>query len=415
MIQAGDEFGAHVVGRPSVRLAGGNQPLALPWSRLIDLTGHQRSVSVVGDAPFQSTLGAAAGAARLDWGDRVMIQAVLVPEPANPYDPNGVRIVVPSPTGSDGWGMAGYLSRNDAAAFGKARALLVEKGWAASCEACLIGGLSIGVVLYLDDWNKCLATLQREASRPSVVVTGDGWVDLSDDSWRVKLVGEVALRPALSALVARGDTRFRVAFGIDPDTETVAITADVGRVGRLSKSKYNSDLRDLIRLGVRCCCTATLAKDGAIVELHLVPPEALEPILEWAKEQRRLGGPPSGDVAAGALPAVVASRPAIVAPWPAVAASRLESVARPPDLVGARPNGLAAAPKVHPLATQVGVSPRLIAAAPVVDTTPDFDEEFEDPSGPREGRPSGRRRLELWKHVLRILLGRLFLGSSRTR
>jgi len=112
------------------------------------LVGH-RLVNVAGESHYQEALRELVGpttAAEI----AVDTEAVLVPEPSNPHDPNAVMVQI------DGK-LVGYLPRDDAVAYGPALRELGERGRAGACEARIAGRRdgggtpNLGVFLRLPD------------------------------------------------------------------------------------------------------------------------------------------------------------------------------------------------------------------------------------------------------------------------
>ncbi|MEK6228650.1 MAG: HIRAN domain-containing protein [Actinomycetota bacterium] len=108
-----------------------------------------RLVNVAGESHYQEALREIVGpttAAEI----AVDTEALLVPEPSNPHDPNAVMVQI------DGK-LVGYLPRDEAAAYGPALNELGERGRMGSCEARIAGrggdgGTSnLGVFLRLPD------------------------------------------------------------------------------------------------------------------------------------------------------------------------------------------------------------------------------------------------------------------------
>jgi hypothetical protein len=98
----------------------------------LDVSGDDR-IGVVGESHYQDELARLAGPKR-EGGVELEVQAVLVPEPKNPFDPNAVAIYI------NGHGKVGYLSREDAIAFQPAANEWVSEGKTAVCEAVILGG-----------------------------------------------------------------------------------------------------------------------------------------------------------------------------------------------------------------------------------------------------------------------------------
>ncbi|MBL8927839.1 MAG: hypothetical protein JNM77_16650 [Pseudonocardia sp.] len=73
------------------------------------LLGGRHDLEVVGESQYQEALWRVAGGRR-DERVRVEVQAVLLPEPDNPYDPNAITVLI------DG-AKVGYLCRDDAQAY----------------------------------------------------------------------------------------------------------------------------------------------------------------------------------------------------------------------------------------------------------------------------------------------------------
>ncbi len=91
-------------------------------------------LEVVGESRYQDALWTIAGGRR---GDpvRYETEAVLEPEPKNPYDPNAIKVLI-------GGALVGYLSREDAATFrpGLLRLMEASPSGRVALEASIVGG-----------------------------------------------------------------------------------------------------------------------------------------------------------------------------------------------------------------------------------------------------------------------------------
>ena len=98
--------------------------------RLTFLRGNEL-VNVAGESHYQEALQALTctdGTSEI----RLEVEAVLVPQPANPHDHNAVMVQI------DGR-LVGYLPRAPAVAYGPMIAEVVARGRAAACEAMIAG------------------------------------------------------------------------------------------------------------------------------------------------------------------------------------------------------------------------------------------------------------------------------------
>lgn len=104
-------------------------------------------VNVAGESHCQEALRELTGAGP-DEEVRQDAEAVLVPEPDNPHDPNAVRVEI------DGH-LVGYLPRAEAVAYGPTIRAVEARGRSAACEATIAGrgGATsvLGVFLRLPD------------------------------------------------------------------------------------------------------------------------------------------------------------------------------------------------------------------------------------------------------------------------
>ena len=98
----------------------------------VDLSGDDR-VAVVGESHYQPDLAAIAGPKR-SGGVELEVQAVLVAEPDNEFDPNAVAIYI------NGGGKVGYLSREDAIRYQPMVSELAARDRVGACEAVVLGG-----------------------------------------------------------------------------------------------------------------------------------------------------------------------------------------------------------------------------------------------------------------------------------
>jgi hypothetical protein len=98
--------------------------------RLTFLRGSEL-VNVAGESHYQEALRELTGT---DGSEQVRreAEAVLVPEPGNPHDPNAVRVEI------DGR-LVGYLPRGAAVAYGPMLQAVIARGRAAACEAMIAG------------------------------------------------------------------------------------------------------------------------------------------------------------------------------------------------------------------------------------------------------------------------------------
>lgn len=112
--------------------------------RLTFLRGGEL-VNVAGESHYQHALQELTGTDGTS-EIRLEVEAVLVPEPANPHDPNAVMVQI------DGQ-LIGYLPRPDAVAYAPMIAAVEARGRTAACEAMIAGrggeSPALGVFLQL--------------------------------------------------------------------------------------------------------------------------------------------------------------------------------------------------------------------------------------------------------------------------
>ncbi len=108
-------------------------------------------VDVVGESFYRKKIHDAIRAVGAD----VEVVASLVPDPANPYDPNAVKVVIAGHH-------VGHLSRDVAIIFGPVARRITELGCDAQCIAMISGGGMPGVVLDLGTPEDCLGCLSAE-------------------------------------------------------------------------------------------------------------------------------------------------------------------------------------------------------------------------------------------------------------
>ncbi|HEY5196243.1 MAG TPA: HIRAN domain-containing protein [Solirubrobacteraceae bacterium] len=172
------------------------------------LHGHA-TLEVVGESHYQDHLWRLAGGVRAEQ-IRCTVQAVLAPEPENPYDANAVRVLIED-------GVVGYLSRDDAAVYRPGLvALMKQYDSAIALGGHILGGghRSDGIGLlgvFLDHDPADFGLLTREIAHIGELRTGLSQAvatDLADDaydlSWYDKLSGRgprdiVTLRQLLAA------------------------------------------------------------------------------------------------------------------------------------------------------------------------------------------------------------------------
>jgi hypothetical protein len=95
------------------------------------------SLDIVGESNYQSALENISGG-RTDESQRMIVEAVLVPEDDNPRDKNAIRVDIEGMT-------VGYLSRENARQYRKKRKEAGYSGIAARCSAMILGGWDRGI------------------------------------------------------------------------------------------------------------------------------------------------------------------------------------------------------------------------------------------------------------------------------
>lgn len=93
-------------------------------------------VEVVGESHYQDTLGEICGGRGTESAEHDCT-ALLRSEPANPYDPDAIRIEI------DGR-LVGYLNRRAAKAFKPTADRLAAAGHVGTCKAMIVGGWDRG-------------------------------------------------------------------------------------------------------------------------------------------------------------------------------------------------------------------------------------------------------------------------------
>jgi hypothetical protein len=132
-------------------------------------------VDVVGEGFCQGTLEQIGGGKTIDGMRNRDHTALLIPEPANPYDQNAVRVVLVPSTPGVSAGRIGYLSREDAVTYRPIIDRLAAGGQVMAARASLQGGWDrgpndrgmIGVVLHMGTVADCQAELLKEPPTPS--------------------------------------------------------------------------------------------------------------------------------------------------------------------------------------------------------------------------------------------------------
>jgi predicted Zn-ribbon and HTH transcriptional regulator len=187
----------------------------------VSLLGGQDDLEVVGELAYQSALWRLCGGTV---GDRVRhdIVAVLVPEPANPYDPNAIAVQIEGH-------VVGYLPRATAQEYVPGlRQLMASRGGYVALRGVILGGGyyddgpgRLGVWLEHDpaDFDVHLASSSRSgppghSSADGVMRTGftEAWLtDAEDDSYDLSWFNDLpeADRPAIAKL--------RELLAADPD------------------------------------------------------------------------------------------------------------------------------------------------------------------------------------------------------
>ena len=124
---------------------------ALPPPGARVLPGGNR-VDAVGESFYASALTEIMGPSGESFGS-TMMWASLVPDPANPYDPNAIRVVI-------GGKQVGNLDRAAAIVFGPVAKRILDLGCDVQCAATIVGAKGrFGVVLDLGTPDECLKEL----------------------------------------------------------------------------------------------------------------------------------------------------------------------------------------------------------------------------------------------------------------
>jgi hypothetical protein len=134
------------------------------------LPKNQAVVGVLRASRYQGALELIAGGRTLDGLRSPNQVAMLLPEPSNAADPNGVRVVVIPRKPGRPWGKVGYLSREDAEQYRPVIERVAALGKVTACHAVLAVGPSrgadgpghIGVALLLDMPEKLMLVLDKE-------------------------------------------------------------------------------------------------------------------------------------------------------------------------------------------------------------------------------------------------------------
>lgn len=117
--------------------------------------------AIVGESNYQPMLRRVAKQGR-------SFQALLIPEPHNPYDPNAIAVW------AEGGGPIGYLSRDNALEYRDVFAFLAERQHVGMCRAKLIGGTpgkrTYGVLIDLRETESLLTDL-RDSLAPGTPVS----------------------------------------------------------------------------------------------------------------------------------------------------------------------------------------------------------------------------------------------------
>lgn len=132
---------------------------------LFDASVDGDCVEVVGESNYQDALLEVAGGKTEHGPVNVEHTAILLPEPANRFDPNAVRVVIlPG-------GLVGYLCREDAVDYRAVIDRLASIGQVVACHAQLTGGWlrgddegSFGAELQLGSPNDLMSELDEMAS-----------------------------------------------------------------------------------------------------------------------------------------------------------------------------------------------------------------------------------------------------------
>lgn len=90
------------------------------------------AIEVVGESSYQDAIESVAGG-RTEDGCELVVDAVLVLEDTNPYDPNAVQVLIAGC-------VCGYLNRENARAYRKQLKKAGQPDITASCKAMIVGG-----------------------------------------------------------------------------------------------------------------------------------------------------------------------------------------------------------------------------------------------------------------------------------
>lgn len=114
----------------------GRRPVVVQ-ATMFDPPTSGRWVEVAGESAYQGSLEIVAGGRNIDGANIPDHQALLVPEPSNPYDPNAVQVRI-------GGRLVGYLGREDAMAYRPVIDRVMSNGQYVAWRARLKGGWDRG-------------------------------------------------------------------------------------------------------------------------------------------------------------------------------------------------------------------------------------------------------------------------------
>lgn len=151
--------------RPLDRQEAGRVPTNLRGFSDLSRGGGGFDVSVVGESHYQESLEELAGGFRAP-DQYINFDALLIPEPDNPYDANAVAVF------SEKYQKLGYLSRGDALRYKRIFQALRKNNSAGRVRASLIGGTrdnpSLGVVIDLLGPDELVDRVDRMAKLEAV-------------------------------------------------------------------------------------------------------------------------------------------------------------------------------------------------------------------------------------------------------
>lgn len=201
------------------------------------------------------------------WDEAISVDAALVPEPANRFDANAVRVDLATP---HGWVTAGYISAANAVHYQPMLRSMTERGQlpCAPARICMSSGGTLAVYLHLSAPEKCV--MKNEAPAAAVTLAGERACAVTGEAKHQEAIEAFRPSPGGSTAVWATLHRSTVAAGKYAGEPTLEVQIDGQRIGVMTAAQGQRYERVLAHASnVACEAEVSLGKKNLEVQVFL--------------------------------------------------------------------------------------------------------------------------------------------------